>query len=67
MLKPENPRELQAAEREEGAAACWQAGVELEGFSYSLVVKIKLVMCEYAQEDPNISLGGWGQIAQRRQ
>lgn len=43
-----NPLELQAAEREEGAAL-WQAGVELEGFSYSLVVKIELVMLSRTQ------------------
>lgn len=54
---------IQAAEREEGrqAEASWQTGDEPEGLIYSLVVTIKLLMCRYAQLDPNISPRVWGQ------
>lgn len=65
MLNTDNPRERTAAGCGEGgrqAEALWQAGDEPEGFSYSLVVKIKLLMCKYAQEDPNISPGVQGQL-----
>lgn len=69
-LKPHNPREQTAADCGEGgrqAEALWQAGDDPEGFSYSLVVKIKLLMCKYAQEDPNISPGVWGQVGAEKE
>lgn len=65
MLKPDNAWEQTAAGCREGgqkAEALWQAAVESEGFSYSLIVKIKLLMGKYGQEDPNISPGVWGRI-----